>query len=218
MTRSFDRLARAYRALEFLAFGADLERARFRHLSFLRDCRSILIAGEGDGRCLERLVPLAPQARITCVDISAGMIARARDRVAAVPGALPRVEFVQADVRAWLPPAGPFDAVVTFFVLDCFGTKECEAIVSRWAPVVAPDGWWLWADFVEPASGWRRWRARIWLRLLYTFFRWQTGIEVGALPPAEEIIRGHEFATVAESTRQQGLVRSVAFRRLGKNR
>ncbi|HVU16077.1 MAG TPA: methyltransferase domain-containing protein [Candidatus Didemnitutus sp.] len=218
MKRSFDRLAQIYRVLEFLAFGGDLERARFRHLAELRDCRSILIAGEGDGRCLQQLLSAAPQARITCVDISAGMIARARERIAADSGARERVEFIQADIREWAPPAGPFDAIVTLFVLDCFDPAECEAIVARWVRVLAPVGWWLWADFVEPASGWRRWRARIWLRVLYTFFRWQTGLDVRALPPAETIIRDQAFEEAADISLQHGLIRSVAFRRLRKIR
>jgi hypothetical protein len=49
----FDRLASAYRALEFLAFGGDLERARFAYLDRLASSRDILLLGEGDGRCAD---------------------------------------------------------------------------------------------------------------------------------------------------------------------
>ena len=61
---NFDRLAGIYRLLEFLAFGRDLERARFRLLETLAECHSVLVLGEGDGRCLARLARVAPEARI----------------------------------------------------------------------------------------------------------------------------------------------------------
>ena len=77
----FDRLARVYRALEFIAFGRDLERARFEYLGRLSGCRDILLLGEGDGRCAARLAQIAPDAAILCVDSSPGMIARASRRV-----------------------------------------------------------------------------------------------------------------------------------------
>ena len=66
MKSGFDRLARSYRTLELLAFGRDLERARFAWLPALADRKSILVLGEGDGRCLARLAALAPAARIHC--------------------------------------------------------------------------------------------------------------------------------------------------------
>ncbi|HEY4302272.1 MAG TPA: class I SAM-dependent methyltransferase [Candidatus Didemnitutus sp.] len=218
MPRSFDRLARPYRLLELVAFGSDLERARFAHLELLRNCRSILVAGEGDGRCLRRLLAIAPHARITCVDASARMIDRARERVAGFPDAAARVDFIHADARAWTPDLEAVDAVVTLFFLDCFDAAECTALIDRWAPIIRPDGYWMWADFALPTAGWRRARARAWLTMLYAFFRWQTGLAVRALPPAETILADHNLAAVSALTLQHGMLRSVAFRRMTKNR
>ena len=93
---TFDRLAGIYRGLERLAFGRDLERARFCWLERLSACRSMLILGEGDGRCLERLVRVAPVAHIHCVDASAAMLTRAARRIAGTE-AESRVRFEQAD-------------------------------------------------------------------------------------------------------------------------
>ena len=87
---NFDPLARLYRALEYLAFGGDLERARFCLLDHLAGRRSILILGEGDGRCLARLLPLAPEARIHCLDASPAMLARAGARIANTAAQSPR--------------------------------------------------------------------------------------------------------------------------------
>jgi ubiquinone/menaquinone biosynthesis C-methylase UbiE len=89
---NFDRLARIYRALEFVAFGRDLERARYCFLDQLASCRDILVLGEGDGRCLARLVHVAPAARIHCVDASAAMLACAARRLTD-PATRARVQF-----------------------------------------------------------------------------------------------------------------------------
>jgi ubiquinone/menaquinone biosynthesis C-methylase UbiE len=210
---SFDRLVSVYRALEFLAFGPALEQARFCFLDRLRDCRSVLVLGEGDGRCLARLLRAAPGAQVTCVDLSAAMLARAASRLDAAGCA--RVRFVQADLLQSPLPAGRFDAVVTCFFLDCFTSGQVEALVAAIAAQLTPDAFWLWADFRLPERGPARWRAQVWLVLLYAFFRWQTGLTTRALPPAEELIGRTGFVPQACRDFQLGLVRSVLFSQPG---
>lgn len=205
---SFDRLAGVYRALEYLAFGRDLERARFGLLGRLRDCEAILVLGEGDGRCLAQLVRAAPRARIHCVDASAAMLARAAARAQGA-GAAERVTFQCADIfQAELPP-GAYDAAVTLFFLDCFSPEQTGEIVRRVQRSLRPGAGWLFADFVLPPRGLARLRARLWLRGLYLFFRWQTGLRTRALPPAEEILRAAGFRPEAVRDYQWGLVRST---------
>lgn len=212
---NFDRLARIYRALEFVAFGRDLERARFCLLDRLAGCESILVLGEGDGRCLARLVHAAPRARIHCLDGSAAMLARARERLAG-SGAEARVTFTQADLRTEEFPAQACDAVVTLFFLDCFDAATTAAIVARVARALRPGARWLFADFAIPPRGYRRWRARLWLTLLYGFFRWETGLGTRALPPSESLIRSAGFVPVETRERQLGLIRTVFFSQPGR--
>ncbi|MFY9926077.1 MAG: class I SAM-dependent methyltransferase [Opitutaceae bacterium] len=215
MTRAnpgYDRLARAYRAMEFLAFGRDLEKARFMFLERIAAGRDILLLGEGDGRCAVRLAGLAPQARIVCVDSSPAMIDRASRRIAG-SAAAERIQFVCADARSYAPPAGGFDAVATLFFLDCFGAGEVAGIVARAGAALRPGAQWLFADFVVPESGIARLRARAWLGLLYGFFRWETGISVRMLPPSEEIIARAGWLRVASRDLQFGLLRSSVYAR-----
>jgi len=207
---NFDRLARSYRALEYLAFGRDLERARFTHLHLLREHRSILVLGEGDGRCLEQLVQAAPHAHIDCLDLSAAMLARAASRLAGQVAAN-RVTFRQADLLSTELPAAHYDAVITFFFLDCFSASQARAVMSRIQGSLRPGALWLWADFVLPADGWSRLRARVWLTVLYAFFRWQTGLSVRTLPPVEKIFQETGNALLAEISFQSGLVRSAVW-------
>ncbi|HEY3755073.1 MAG TPA: class I SAM-dependent methyltransferase [Opitutaceae bacterium] len=207
---NFDSLARVYRALERVAFGGDLARARFSLLSSLADAESILILGEGDGRCLERLSTIAPRAKFRCIDASPAMLARAASRLG--PVARARVQFEQADARAVELPSGAYDAVVTLFFLDCFTADEVRGLVAHVKPSLRMGGRWLFADFCEPASGWRRWRARAWLGLLYAFFRVTTRLSARRLPPAEEIIAAAGFVPQLTASFQQGMLRAVLFR------
>jgi ubiquinone/menaquinone biosynthesis C-methylase UbiE len=211
--RSFDRLARIYRPLEYGAFGRDLERARFCFLEKLRDCRAILVLGEGDGRCLEQLVRAAPDAHIDCLDLSPAMLARAEARLPTEARA--RVTFRQADLLTAALPEKNYDAVITLFFLDCFTADQTADIVHRIAASLRPGARWLWADFVLPPHGLARLRARVWLAVLYAFFHWQTTLSARVLPPAEELIAAEGFAREAEKVFQWGLVRSVVFSQPG---
>ncbi len=206
----FDGLARWYRALEFLAFGRDLERARCCLLDRLAGCRDILVLGEGDGRCLAQLVRAAPLARIRCVDASGAMLARAAARLTD-PADRARVTLEQGDAFALDLPAGRYDAVVTLFFLDCFLPDQVERLVARIRGALQPGARWLWADFAVPA-GWRRGPARAALRLLYLFFRWQTGLKARALPPTEAILERAGFRREVEREFRGGFVRVALFR------
>ena len=208
-SRSFDRLARVYRLLEYLAFGRDLEHARFCFLEKLRDRREILVLGEGDGRCLAQIARLAPAARIDCLDLSSAMLSRAAARLPAE--ARTRVAFRQADLLTAELPSARYDAAVTFFFLDCFSAAQAEAIIHRVSHRLRDGGLWLWADFAMPRPGLARWRAQFWLRMLYAFFRWQTGISARVLPPAEELILATGLRRESEKIFQCGLVRSAVF-------
>jgi ubiquinone/menaquinone biosynthesis C-methylase UbiE len=209
-SRGFDGLARLYRPLEYLAFGRDLERARFVHLGRLQHCRAILVLGEGDGRCLARLVRAAPWARIDCLDLSPAMLASAARRLDGGE-AEARVHFQQADLLTAKFPPAHYDAVVTFFLLDCFTAPQAGRIMRRIQASLQPGALWLWADFHLPARGYPRLRARVWLAVLYGFFRWKTGLPARGLPPVERFFADQGWVALTECSWQLGLVRSVVW-------
>jgi ubiquinone/menaquinone biosynthesis C-methylase UbiE len=205
----FDRMARAYRWFEYVAFGRALQLARVVHLPALRQCRRILVVGDGDGRCGEVLATIAGTAHVHCIDTSARMLRIAARRVPA--SARGRVTFERADIRTFDPGEAAWDAVLTMFVLDCLTTDEARQVTRRLARALAPAGQWLFADFVVPARGWRRLRARLWIGLLYRFFRWRTGLSVSQLPPSEALIAEAGLVAVEIDERQAGMVRSVRY-------
>ena len=210
----FDRLAGIYKTLEFIAFGRSLEKARFEFLSRLATARSILILGEGDGRCLAQLIPLAPHARIHVLDISQGMLDRAAARIAHTDAAQ-RVTFERADLLTHPLPVASYDAVLTFFFLDCFTAGEAAGLVRKIATALKPGADWLYADFHLPARGLARLYSRCWLAVLYFFFQWQTKLSARELPPAEALIINAGFRRRADKNYQFGLVRAVLFHQPG---
>jgi cyclopropane fatty-acyl-phospholipid synthase-like methyltransferase len=206
----FGPLARWYSILEFVAFGRDLERARFEFLSRLSGSRDVLLLGEGDGRCAERLAKLAPGARILCVDSSQRMIERASRRVVGDISS-GRVTFKCADVLSFTPEFGRFDAVVTLFFLDCFEDAGVASIVARMDAALRPGALWLFADFALPKRGMPLLRARIWLKVLYAFFRLSTGLRVSKLPPSENILTRAGWRQIECRDFQWGMIRSAVY-------
>lgn len=208
---NFDPVASRYRWLEYVAFGGALQRARVAHFAALADCHDILVIGDGDGRALAALTQAAPAARIHCIDTSRRMLDHAAGRLPA--DARTRVTFAQEDVRTFESVDRVWDAVVTLFVLDCFDTQDVRAIVGRLSRALGPQGRWLFADFAEPPHGWRRWRARLWIALLYRFFRWQTGLNVSQLPDCEGVFASAGWVPLETREFQAGMLRSVRYGR-----
>lgn len=206
---NFDQLASAYEWLERLAFGSDLETARFCHLDHLRGCCRVLVLGEGDGRFLAQLVRRFPNVSIDCLDASGAMLAKAKGRLNA--DECNRVVFGHEDVLSANFEPGAYDAVVTLFFLDCFSAEEVTRLIDRVKVALRGDACWLWADFALPLRGWRRWRAALWLSVLYFFFRWQTGLSTRRLPPTEGLLRAAGFKLRAEKSLQGNLLRSAVF-------
>jgi ubiquinone/menaquinone biosynthesis C-methylase UbiE len=210
---NFDGLARVYHALEWLAFGRALERTRFSLMEELRGCADILLLGDGDGRGLARLARVAPGARLHYLDASPAMLVRAEARLAA--GDRHRVTFTCANALDHAFPERSYDAVVTLFFLDVFTPEQVRALVARVQPSLRPGARWLYADFVLPPRGPPRWRASAWLRIMYTFFCWQTRMVARALPPTEKIFHAAGWRVSAARDFSGVFARSVLFSQPG---
>jgi ubiquinone/menaquinone biosynthesis C-methylase UbiE len=173
-----DRIARYYRWLEYLSFGRELERRRFRYLADVADAHSALILGGGDGRFLARFTRTS-RARIHYIDSSARMLELARER-ASEPGnrrnnGHGRIRWELADARqAGLAPA-QYDLIVAHFFLDCFEERDAAQLIERVAAAAQPRARWLISEF-RPAA----WSAPA-TRALYLFFRAATGLRTRRL-------------------------------------
>jgi ubiquinone/menaquinone biosynthesis C-methylase UbiE len=185
---SFDRLAPHYRWMEAALAGGLLQRGRTRWLPEVHTAKRALLAGEGNGRFLERCAHELPHCHLTVVDESAAMLAQARRRWL-LAGGTGRIDFQRADLRAWRWDGEGFDLVVTNFFLDCFSPAELSRVVHNLSAATSSKAYWLLTDFTVPPSGWPRTRARVLLGLAYSFFRVATGISARHITAPDEALR-----------------------------
>jgi len=208
---SFDTLAPYYRLMERVLAGNLLQCSRTAFLAETAECRNALLLGEGPGRFLAELLRVNPRVQVTCVERSPGMIRAARAALDAA--AVTRVRFVQVDALAWQPPLRHFDLVVSHFFLDCFRREELAGLVAKVSQGATASARWLLADFREPDRGWRRWRGRVVLAVMYAFFRLTTRLAASAVTPPEGYLTAAGFRLMQRRLSNHGLIHSDCWRR-----
>src|SRR4029450_3382499 len=118
-------------------------------------------------------------------------LARARLR-RTHPESFSRVHFICENILQWSPRKS-YDLLVTQFFLDCFPGRELQAIVAKLASAAEPGAVWLIADFTIPRKRFARANARVWLRMMYTFFRATAGIVANELVDPAPCLAGRGF-------------------------
>ncbi|MEI9865002.1 MAG: class I SAM-dependent methyltransferase [Limisphaerales bacterium] len=210
---NFDRLAAHYHWLETIFAGGLMQRCRTTFLARTKNCRHALLVGEGTGKFLTALLHANPQIQVTCVEQCAGMITRSRQRIQRERLDDSRVQFTQMDVLHWTPPAQKFDLIATNFFLDCFRAGQLQQLVPQLAASTTAEAVWLLADFCEPERGWRRWRAKLIMALLYAFFRLTTSLSASRLTPPDGFLRSAGFKLVDRRRASFGLTHADLWQR-----
>lgn len=205
---SFDGIARHYRWLEAVLAAGVLQRCRTTFLDQVRETKSALLLGEGNGRFLCPFLEASPIARVVCVEASEQMILQAKkavDRRGIDPN---RITFIRQDALDWTPTEGAFDLIVTHFFLDCFTLPQLQRLIPRLTRAATSDCTWLLADFQLPNRGWKRIRARVVHKLMYAFFRAVTRLPARRWTPPDSLLRENGFECTERVTAQWELVRS----------
>ncbi len=210
---SFDRLAPHYDWMEAVTSGGLLQRVRTAWLDELEDCRDILSAGEGHGRFAAACAARFPEVRLTCVEASAKMLAKARKRCGRVPPPCASINWIQAALPRWAPPGAAFDAIATCFFLDCFDARSLERVVASLARAAKPRARWLVADFALPPRGPKRWRARGIHAAMYAFFRVAARLPARRWTPPDTLLRAHGFRLAKRREFDWGLLRAEMWER-----
>ena len=200
---SFDRIARYYRAMEFVTAGGKLQRCRLEYLHDIPAPRTVLLAGEGHGRFLPECLRRFPEAEITVVDASARMLEIARAKTTS-----DRVRFIHADLMDWPVPLAHFDLVVTHFFLDCLTANELGFIVEKLSHAASAQANWLIADFDHAPSGPARWRTRVILAMLYRFFGLVSGLRARELVLPDSAMERAGFRKKTRRSYDWGLLKS----------
>ncbi len=132
-----------------------LGRRLIRSRSFdIRGLKSILDVGSGAGQIAGHLMEFADRdARITCTDLSAQMLRRARQRLKS-----DRPAFIVADVTSLPFADGAFDGITCGYVLE--HVPEPERGLSELSRVLATGGRMLLLTTEDNFSG--AWTSRFW--------------------------------------------------------
>jgi ubiquinone/menaquinone biosynthesis C-methylase UbiE len=205
---SFDLLAPHYRWMEFVLAGEKLQNCRTAFLDRVAHAKKVLILGEGNGRFLRECRRKLPNAKITCVDSSARMLAAARKRARVVVEDSSHTEFIHADALAWAPVEGNVDLIVTHFFLDCFRPEQLKLLIAKLVLAAAPRANWLLADFQAASSGLQRQRSQIILWMMYRFFRVATRLSTTRLTPPDALLEEQGFELRERQESDWGLLHS----------
>lgn len=208
---SFDTVAPHYRWMEFVLAGNKLQRCRTAFLSEISSANSILILGEGHGRFLPECHRAFPEAKITCVDASAKMLAIAEKKTARAE-ANRNIEFIHADALNWMPQ-NQFDLIATHFFLDCFTPAQLKILIPKISRAAAPNAVWLIADFQAPNAGLQRIRARLILWAMYLFFRIVTRLPARELTAPDAFLKRNGFFLRERRVSEWGLLKSDFWER-----
>lgn len=203
-----DRIAPWYRLLEYAAFGPALQRCRCHFLPELKHQRKVLMLGEGDGRFLTEFAQSNPSAEIDYADRSATMLKLASERTRQ-----PNTHFHHLNALTDSLPASGYDTIVTHFFLDCLSQEELTVAVQKITAAATRSARWIVSEFREPAEGWKRLRARLWIRGLYLAFRIATKLENQRLPDHAAALRDAGFVLESEHLASAGLLTSQMWLR-----
>jgi len=203
-----DRIAPVYRWLEYAAFGQQLEKHRIAFLHAAAGRRHALVLGDGDGRFTHALAIDYPDLEIDFLDISAGMIRRARKRLASFP----KVRIFQADALQFTFPEEQYEIVFTHFFLDCFTSADLEVLMPHVARSLAPRASWIVSEFRQAPAGWRKLYTKTLLGIMYLFFRFATGLKTSRLPDYDSALQAAGFSKQTEKVSRGGLIVSEVWR------
>lgn len=208
----FSILSSIYDFLGSIVFFGALHRSQVYFIDQLKKPDRALIIGGGTGRFLVDLLKSEKVKNITYVDISQGMIARAKKKVSAL-GKENQVEFICGGVDA--VPDRQYDLICTHYFLDCFEEEKLCLILSKLRGLLSKEGEWYFTDFyLDESSSFIKTK---FVGFLYFFFRILCGLKVKILPDFKKVFTDLELNCESEKYFFRGLLRTAIYKNQSLN-
>ncbi len=205
MKPDFSKLSLIYDVLGSIAFLGALRRSQNYFLGELPQVENVLIIGGGTGTFLIDLLKTEKVTSVDYVDISPGMILRAKAKVEKA-GFAESVNFVCGSENDL--PNQKYDLICTNYFLDCFNEESLSELMPMLKDKLSAGGHWLFTDFfLDRNSSFLR---KSLVKFLYFFFRVTCGLKVKELPSFGEHFE--EMTPQNEKFFFFGLLRAVLYR------
>jgi ubiquinone/menaquinone biosynthesis C-methylase UbiE len=141
---NYNRVARIYESLGYLYSGRQIYDAKASQISEIKPGDRVLYVGVGPGE--DAVLAAQHGARVTCVDISAGMLRQAERHMAA---AGQTAEFLQVDVLDHARREY-YDVVIVNFFLNVFSEDAMQRMLCHLTTLARFGGKVLISDFMPP--------------------------------------------------------------------
>lgn len=197
----FDRIASIYDRLARLVFGNSIKRSQTHFVGKIPLSSEVLILGGGTGWILPELFRHDSRMKITYIDSSLKMISKARQHATEIS-----VEFIFGTERDI--PLKRFDVVIMPFFLDIFPTEKLKIVIELILLRLKSGGLWFVSDFVNTA-----WWHKIYLWIMYRFFRVICNIEARKLPEWLETLNAHDLDLISTKKFFNGFICSAIYKK-----
>ncbi|QNF31867.1 class I SAM-dependent methyltransferase [Adhaeribacter swui] len=203
-----------YDWLAQIIYGGAIRQSQVALLSFIPPQASVLIIGGGSGWILQDLARLQIPLKITYLEASPGMLAKARQVAAQLSS-----NFLKIDLRLGTETAllahEQYQVIFTPFVLDLYPTAQTQQMLHCLLPYLQPGGLWLLADFfIAPElKGWGKWWRSGMARLMYTFFGWLEGLPTNTLPDLSGLFQKLPLNLVSSQSFFNGFIQARAYQK-----
>lgn len=198
----FDFLVPVYDPLARFVFGKSMVDSQAWFLDRVPLGSKVLILGGGTGWLLDELQKCNSSCTVWYVEISSGMMKRARLR-----RAKNLIHFIKGTEES-IPIDLKFDVVITNFYLDLFSNETLIQVVSKINTHATSSSVWLVTDFAHGAW-WHSWL----LKIMYLFFRSVCGIEARQLPSWPKKLHDQGWEEISAKFWYGKFIKSVVLNR-----
>lgn len=148
----YDKLSRVYDLWSMLT--ESRARARAIELAGIQDGQTILEVAVGTGHAFQEIVKRNPRGKSTGIDLSEGMLAKARKRLAKVPAA--KYTLTRGTALDLQAGTGTVDLLMNSYMFDLLTSGDMDRALSEFKRVLRPGGRLVMVNMTDGKSGWTR--------------------------------------------------------------
>lgn len=205
--RGFSKLSGIYDSIATIVFGQAILISQKAHLESIPSGSNILIVGGGTGKILTEILSNNPEAKIVYLEISQGMIEKAKRRIKSMKCS-GNVQFILGGMDD-LPKLTKYDVVITAYFLDMFSNDSVYDIMKKLNNSLINNGSWLFIDFRKTDLGWQK----LLMKIMYYFFRISCSIEAKHLPETKSRFVQLGFVNSKSELFYHGMIEAINYQK-----